>query len=366
MLRRLLLYAIVILLSACGPMRTPVPPGVIPEQKPVQISDEQYGQQVLAGLADRYQLDRDDAHVNRVRAIADRLATAARADKNPWNVYVFDDPKFKNAAATRGNYIFVWNGILYSVQNDDELAGIIAHEMGHVLAGHTMPEPQEEVSRMVSGVLGSVAGGVVSALGSGYGILGDLSEIIVRGAVDAVIVNPDQRSKELEADQIGFFLMADAGYDPEKAVEFWERVRNDPDFQGFPIQFLSTHPSSKDRLERLRTLLPQAKQRYEARSAAERVAAPKGVQPAPEKKQRAGRAPAAHRWVVDLRAIPVFAQADERSPIVEDLPIDTILTPVGEYADWLHITAPVEGYVRKSDVSVYSPPQERTRSGGRP
>ncbi len=356
MRRLLVLLMLVLSCTACGPSRQPIPPGVIPEQKSVLTEDEQYGQQVLAGLTDHYQLDRDDSHVNRVRDIVDRLATAAHANKNPWNVYVFFDPKFKNAAATRGNYIFVWSGILDSIQNDEELAGILAHEIGHVLAGHTMANPQEEVTRMISGVLGSVTSSIISAAGSGYGILGDLSEVLVRTAIEAMLINPEQRAKELEADQVGFFLMADAGYDPKRCVEFWERVRTDPDFKGFPIQFLSTHPSSDDRLERLQGFLPEAEARYQQyllRTTKPTTAAKSSPKKSANKDTKKETPKAKNRWVVNRRAIPVFSEANEHSPIVDDLVIDTELTVTEKQNEWLHIDTPLKGWVRRKDVAPY-------------
>jgi len=71
-----------------------------------------------------------------------------------------------------------------------------------------------------------------------------LAELIVRASLEAILVNPDQQGKELEADQIGIFMMADAGYDPQEAIDFWQHVQGDPDFSSSPLEFMSSHPSS--------------------------------------------------------------------------------------------------------------------------
>ena len=260
--KKIFLICLLSVLAACGSSRKPVPPGVVPEQGAVLSEDEQYGHEVLDSLTDQYPLDRNDARINRVRTIVDRLTKAAHADQNPWHVYVLIGDDFKNAAATRGNFIFVWTGILNTVKSDAELATILAHEIGHLLAGHTAPDPAEETNRIIAGIAGAAAGGVVGHQGLG-GPVADLAELIIRASLEALLVNPDQQDKELEADQIGIFMMADASYDPEEAIQFWDRVQSDPDFSGFPLEFMSSHPSSTSRLERLRTFIEEAKIRYQ-------------------------------------------------------------------------------------------------------
>lgn len=256
------LFVVLLLMfgSGCGGRRAPIPPGVIPEQTTLPSADEQYGHEVFSSLTDTYPIDRDDERINRVRDIVDRLTKAAGADKNPWNVYVLVDDGFKNAAATRGNYIFVWTGMLKTVQTDAELATVLAHEIGHVLAGHTAADPMEETARIIAGVAGAASGQVVAH--QGLAPVADLAELLIRASLEAMLLNPDLQAKELEADQVGLFIMADAGYDPQRAVDFWRRMSKDPDFGGSPLQFMSSHPTSTDRVEQLEKLLPAAGDRF--------------------------------------------------------------------------------------------------------
>lgn len=354
-LMRLLILGMAILCSACAPQRPPVPPGEIPAPTTVAAADEQYGQEVLAQLIERYPLSRDDADIERVRVITDRLTTAANANGEPWHVYVLDGADTKNAAATRGNYIFVWTGMLRTVENDDELATVLAHEIGHVLAGHTAPDPSEEVSRMIAGVAGAVTGHTVSARGGGP--LADLASALVQSAIEAVLVNPTSQSRELEADHIGLFLMADAGFDPATGIEFWRRATADPQLRGGPLQFLSSHPSSDDRLTRLEEYLGRATERYNA-SQNGKAPAPKPGRASPDPipdTTSTERANEPIDWVVAGPIVPVYAKPDRRSDVVAELALGAAVRgpTVGER--WVEISEPARGFIEKVDLDVVLP-----------
>ena len=254
---------ILLLLTACAPQRTPVPPGVIPRSQSVTVEEEQYGHQVLQELSTHYQVDYNDPRIERVQKIVDRLTAAAGADKEPWHVYLFKADDVKNAAATRGNHVFVWSGILNAVNSDDELATILAHEIAHVLARHTDPDPHEQVKQIMIGV-GALAASIAvsSAVGGSFANdLGNLAGNVTQSIGEGVAVNPFSRELEFEADQIGLMLMAEAHYNPEAALDFWRKAQSDPDFSSGPT-FFSTHPSSADRLSKLQAIMPLALDRY--------------------------------------------------------------------------------------------------------
>jgi predicted Zn-dependent protease len=251
--------------------RVPVQPGIIPREIFVSAEDEAYGHQVLAELSRTNPLSRDDASIERVRNLVTRLAKAANADKHPWNVFVLQGDDIVNAAATRGNYVFVWTGMLRTVQSDGELAAVIAHELGHVLANHTKATPQEEAGAIMAKTTGDIAGQIVASQ-PGYAPLAQITGILVTELIKAVVVNPETQRLETEADHIGFFLMADAGFDPHDALRLWSRMADDPQTSGPPLQFLSSHPASSDRLQALSELLPQALERYRQATSPRRVA----------------------------------------------------------------------------------------------
>lgn len=368
-------------LGGCAPVHTRVPPGEVPEQRDVSAEDERYGQQVLGQLMEKYRLDRSDFRVNRVRAVAERLARAAHADQNPWNVYVLVDDNFQNAAAERGNYVFVWTGLLKTVQSDDELATVIGHEIGHVLAGHTNPDPNQEVMRILSGVAGQVAGGVTQSQVA-FGGVGDLAQMVTEQALNAFFLNPNLHSKELEADQIGLFLMADAGYDPELAIRFWDRVKRIPGFEGAPLEILSSHPTSEHRVEQLRALLPAADERYQRAIGVTRLGAdqrrsstsPDGdtfavsrpTMPGYGTRDYSQRDSFARRtsaesgrsvWIVEASHVRVYSNPSTFEGTRGELVRDTHVVVTRELPEraprgrWLQIENPVRGYVMSADLA---------------
>ena len=235
----------------------------MPDPPPPSAKDEQHGKAVLNQLTNQYQLDTDDDNILRVRKIIDRLARYATSQRAIWHSFVLKDDEFKNAAATYGNYIFIWTGMIKAAENDHELATVLAHEMGHVLAGHPRPSPQEEARVIASGVAAQVARQIMFAQGGIVGLLAGLGEFAARMLLQAILLNPEQQRKEFEADHIGLFLMAEAGFNPKAAIDFWERVQSDPDFSGTSIAFLSSHPSSEERFEELKSHLPKATERFE-------------------------------------------------------------------------------------------------------
>jgi predicted Zn-dependent protease len=278
----MLLMGLLFFTPGCSTGRTPVPVGVVPSGAYVSAEDEAYGHQVLATLNREYPMSRDDAAIERVRGLVMRLAKAANADHNPWNVFVLEGDSVVNAAATRGNYVFVWTGMLRAAPDDGELATVIAHELGHVLANHTKPTPAEEASHIMAQATGEIAGRIVASQ-PGYAPLAQITGILVTELIKAIVVNPASQSLEAEADQIGFFLMADAGFDPNNALSLWSKMASMDGSFGAGLQFLSSHPPSDERLERLRTLLPEALERYR------RTQAPlKKPKPAGKKKSSKG------------------------------------------------------------------------------
>jgi Zn-dependent protease with chaperone function len=254
------LVALLVASSGCGPSRAVIPPGEIPPAPQVSAEDEQYGHNVLSELTRQYPLERSDAAINSVRDIVERLARAANAANEPWHVFVLRGDSVVNAAATRGNYVMVWTGLLRLARTEGELATVLAHELGHLLAGHTQPTAAEEASAIIAQTTGDIAGQVLATQGS-YGVLASIAGSLVTEAIKAVAVNPESQRQELEADQIGFFLMADAGYDPNEALAIWSTLSADNG--GSALQFLSSHPANEERLEALRALLPRAVRRYE-------------------------------------------------------------------------------------------------------
>ncbi len=348
MIRYLVVFFL--MLMGCVTTRPVIAPGIVPEQPVVSTSEEQYGHEVFSRLSERYSLDRDDRRVNRVRDVVDRLTSAAKADHNPWHVYLFVDDNFKNAAATRGNFIFVWTGMINAVRDDDELSVVLGHEIAHALAGHTEPEPIEETGRILAGTAGGVAREVLAQRSGLPGLALSLSEVVVKEALEAMLVNPITQQKEFEADQIGVFLMADAGINPEVAVDFWERVKDDPAFAGMPLAFLSSHPQPIERAARLRKLMPLARQRYLRTSKDVTKSTVTNDNGRTEPSDRVAHAMDREVWVVVEPKTGIFLVPERSGEVVDYLEAGTKVLVENEGSNWLKINNPKAGFVRKRDL----------------
>lgn len=365
-MRQLLPLGVALLLCiGCSAGRPPVPPGTVPQQTTLSATDEQYGHDVLSSLTQQYPLDTDDTRINRVRDIADRLAMASGNDQTPWHVHVLKGDSVKNAAATRGNYLFVWSGMFQSVRNDTELATVIAHEMGHVLAGHTAPSAEQEAAQILSGVMGIAAGSALSI--QGYGGLSDLAQLLIQNVFEAALLNPQSQADELEADHIGLFLMADAGYDPADALEFWKRVQNDPDFQSASLAFFSSHPSTEERVIALELHMNPARERYRLSqgkapapaaskdpspySPPETPAVPGQARPADKTASHTPPLTSIDRWMVAEPSISIYAEADGSAQVSGTLKQGEAVSGTLVKKRWVQIVTPVPGFLRSSELS---------------
>lgn len=166
-----------------------------------------------------------------------------------WEVVVFED-KSPNAFALPGNKIGIHTGMLALVDNQDQLAAVIGHEVGHVLAKHTNERASQEMAVSQGMTLLQAVAAPQSALGqTAFGLLGV-------GAQYGILM-PYSRAQESEADIIGVDLMAKAGFDPRQSVNLWLKMEQASQGQQ-PIEFMSTHPAHATRIQNLQQHMPQA------------------------------------------------------------------------------------------------------------
>ena len=187
-----------------------------------------------------------------VRCVADAI-TAQLSGGPEWDVRVFQDAS-ANAFALPGGKIGVHTGLLEVAQTPDQLAAVVGHEIGHVLAQHA----NERVS--TSYATGAGLQLIEALLGGGSGQQQNVMALLGLGAQYGIMM-PFSRTQESEADQIGLELMARAGFDPREAVTLWQNMERAGGAQ--PPEFLSTHPSSSSRIANLQKLTPAAMNLFE-------------------------------------------------------------------------------------------------------
>ncbi len=191
-----------------------------------------------------------DAQANaRVRAVGTRLVQAVGLANRPWEYVVFDDPT-ANAFVLPGGQVGVNTGLLAIVRNDDQLAAVIGHEIGHMTAQHAAERySQAAASQLVIAGAQAAAGRVTSADNArALASLGGL------GAQVGVLL-PFSRKHELEADTLGVGYMVKAGYRASESVALWRLMAQNRTAGGAPPQFLSTHPSDETRIAALQALI---------------------------------------------------------------------------------------------------------------
>ncbi|NPA34858.1 MAG: M48 family metallopeptidase [Chlorobi bacterium] len=172
-----------------------------------------------------------------------------------WEFKLLKADSIVNAFCLPGGKIAFFTGIMPIAQNEAGVAVIMGHEIAHAIARHG----NERLSQALLAQMGGIALDVAlkekpeetrQLFLAAYGV-----------GVQVGVLLPYSRKQELEADRIGLILMAIAGYNPEEAIKFWERMEKMAGGASVP-EFLSTHPSHKRRIEQLKKLLPEAMKYY--------------------------------------------------------------------------------------------------------
>jgi predicted Zn-dependent protease len=215
----------------------------------VFMPDEQINQMGLQAF-DTLKKEKPVSNNEQYNQIATCIAGAiTRETGGNWEVVVFED-KSPNAFALPGNKIGIHTGMIAIVDNQDQLAAVIGHEVGHVLAKHSNERASQELAVNETLAIVQAVGAPQSALGqTAFGLLGV-------GAQYGILM-PYSRVQESEADMIGVDLMAKAGFDPSQSVILWQKMEQASQGQQ-PIEFMSTHPSNTTRIQSLEQHMPQA------------------------------------------------------------------------------------------------------------
>lgn len=227
------------------------------------LPDSQMNQMGIAGFSEikKEKPTETDPKINKyVKCVAQTVAKEAqgRTDSDSWEVVVFKD-KTANAFALPGGKIGVHTGLLDVAKTQDQLAAVLGHEVGHVIARHG----NERVSAAMA-TQGAMMGLQMLA-GDNLKDKGWVLGLIGAGAQFGVLL-PHGRTQESEADVIGLDLMAQAGFDPRDSIRLWENMAQASGGNN-PPEFLSTHPSHSTRIQGLNEHMGDAMAKFEAAKA---------------------------------------------------------------------------------------------------
>lgn len=241
--------AFALVLAACATTtsptgRTQVVGGVSQQQL------DQLGAQAFAETKAKQTVSRDARQNAYVQCVVNALVAQLPAQYRNvrWETALFEENE-PNAFALPGGKVGVNSGIFSVARNQDQLAAVLGHEIGHVISRHH----EERLTRQMgaSGLL-QVAGALA---GAAYGDSA-ASAVSQFGAIGAqgLILLPNSRTQESEADIVGQRLMADAGFDPAQAIGLWQNMMAASGNRS--PQWLSTHPDPANRIRELQRDVP--------------------------------------------------------------------------------------------------------------
>lgn len=206
----------------------------------------------------------DAGNAAMVREVGNNIASAvvkyftdnnlqSRLNGYSWEFNLVNDPT-PNAWCMPGGKVVVYSGILPLTVDRNGLAVVMSHEIAHAVARHGNERMSQELLAQLGGIALSEAvkekpQETRNIFMTAYGI----------GSQVGVLL-PYSREHELEADKLGLIFMAMAGYDPNTAIAFWERMAAAGGEK--PPEFLSTHPSDQSRINKIRAAIPEAMKYY--------------------------------------------------------------------------------------------------------
>jgi len=223
--------------------------------------------QIYRNVKKKTKLSDDKKQLEEIKEIGSRIEKSVSAyfasinKKDPtsnfqWEYILVDNDKIKNAWCMPGGKIAIYTGILEVTKNKDGLAAVMGHEIAHAVAKHSI----ERASRALVLNVGTTAldiftGGAISNTQRTTGV--DVAGMLRTFGID----NPFGRKQEREADYLGLIFASLAGFDIRESVKIWERMKESHKGQE-PPEWMSTHPSSINRIEALKNWIPEVIIKY--------------------------------------------------------------------------------------------------------
>jgi predicted Zn-dependent protease len=221
------------------------------------------GEGIAAGFLGAIRLHPDERLQRYVNRIGRWLALQSERPDLPWTFGVIDT-EIINAFAMPGGTVVGSHGLVKRLANESELAGVLAHEIAHVLKKHQLSAIQSDAgwSAAATGAKAVAAERIGRSGGDVLGLKSQLASAGVDLVKDGLFLRPLDRSMEYEADRVGVVIAARGGYDPYGLVAVLTMLAQvKPEESGASITF-STHPSPADRLAELEKVVPGALEQF--------------------------------------------------------------------------------------------------------
>ncbi len=235
---------------------------LIGNDKIFPMSFDQYDQvkkesKIITGTADAATIKKVGSRIQKaVEQYFQDQGEANYLNDYQWEFNLIEDDAMVNAWCMPGGKVAFYTGIMPICKDEAGVAVVMGHEIAHAIANHG----SERISQQYAAQAGLAA---VSVIVTGSGSATIPADLIMQGAGAATSVGilSFSRKHESEADKLGLYFMAMAGYNPQEAPTFWERMAANSGGQS-PPEFLSTHPSHSTRISDLKKAMPEAMKYY--------------------------------------------------------------------------------------------------------
>lgn len=260
----LAVLTVAMLTASCGTSSTVPITGrkqniLVSDEQVLSLSNQQYQEYMKQAKASQ-----DATSTAMVKRCGERLASAvvsylqqnglaAEVSQYKWEFNLVQD-KSVNAFCMPGGKIVVYEGLLPVTKDESSLAIVLGHEIAHAVAKHSAERLSNEVRKQYGA---QIIGGVLQGAGASANLQNISSAVFGIGTTLGGAAY--SRKQENEADRLGLIFAAMAGYNPEVAVSFWQRMAS---ATGSTYTILSDHPSDESRIKNIQGWLPEAKQYY--------------------------------------------------------------------------------------------------------
>lgn len=221
------------------------------------LSEIREGEERAKEILNHAKLYVDPKAMQKIKNVANKLIAVARhkydTSNYQWNFYLIDNKWKANAFCLPGGKVFIFTGLLPYLDNEDELAVVLSHEMVHALKHHQKYSKRSKtLAKVGQFILSTLV--FINPFSLPFVKKKDMKQS--DALVEEHLLLPYIQSHEYEADILGLKLMKEAGFNPHSAIIFWSKF---PLKSQIKPEYLSTHPSTKHRLQRIHDFLIKMK-----------------------------------------------------------------------------------------------------------